>query len=74
MVFEVLHKNIDLIDTLVKKGVVSYEIVTKYKMYIHFNELYQGNRRKKTEAFKITAMKYRCSPITVRRAVEFMES
>lgn len=74
MLYQYIKENELLIDILVKKGAISVDVITKFKMYDHFKQLYQGDRRKKTAALKSTAVKYKCSTKTVIRAVDFMES
>lgn len=74
MLYQYLKENESLIDILVKKGAISVDVMTKFQMYDHFKQLYQGDRRKKTAALNSTAVKYKCSTKTVSRAVEFMES
>ena len=74
MLYNYLKENEFLIDILVKKGAISIDVVTKYQMYDHFEELYKGDRKKKTAALNSTAVKYKCSTKTVSRAVDFMES
>lgn len=74
MLYQYLKENESLIDILVKKGAISVDVITKFKMYDYFKQLYQGDRRKKTAALNSTAVKYKCSTKTVSRAVEFMES
>ena len=74
MLYQYLKENESLIDILVSKGAISLDVINRFRMYDHYQQLYQGDRRKKTAALKSTAVKYKCSTKTVSRAVEFMES
>lgn len=76
MVFETLQKFFltEFPDKFIKSGILSYDVVTRYNMYAFYLGIYQGKRRQKTKAIEETASKFKCSTITVRRAIQFMES
>lgn len=76
MVFEVLQRFLltEFPDKFIKSGLLSYDVIVRYNMYAFYMEIYKGNRRNKTKAIKETAVKFKCSTITVRRAIQLMES
>lgn len=74
MLYQYLKENESLIDILVSKGAISLDVINKYRMYDHYKQICQGDRKKKTAALNNTAEKYKCSTKTVIRAVGFMES
>lgn len=63
-----------LLESLVQKGVISIDVVNRVEMYDFYTAIYQGNRRMRTTAISQTALKFKCSEMTVRRAIDFMES
>jgi len=66
------------VDAFIKKGVISLAVKCRFDIYVYYEELYRltykRNRKKKTEAIRLTADKFKVSTQTVYRAIQVMES